>query len=160
MPLVCINSPTQYIDFKDLYEQQLLLNTAQQNANDSLSQKIILLEFQLLELQKFIFGGKQEKFTPINTNAQQIALFGQERLGEVVVESIKHVAAHDVKKTVIRVNHPGRRPLSEHMRREEIRLLPTEDVTGLTAVKRRDNRNIRIQTRRTVCEKIHSSRIH
>ena len=129
-----INSTTKYIDFKSLYEEQLLVNTAQQNANDSLSQRIILLEFHILELKKFIFGGKQEKFTPINSNAQQIALFAQDKLGEVVVESIQHVKAHDIKKTVIRVNHPGRRPLSEHIRREEILLLPTEDVTGLTAV--------------------------
>lgn len=52
----------------------------------------------------------------------------------MVVECIQHVKAHDVKKTAVRVNHPGRRPLSENIRREEIRLMPTEDVTGLTAV--------------------------
>ena len=41
---------------------------------------------------------------------------------------------YDIKKTIIRVNHPCRRPLSEHIRREEIGLLPTEDVTGPTEV--------------------------
>ena len=137
MNCICINLTAGHIDFKHLYEEQLQINATQQNTVDKQSQRIILLEFQILELQKFIFGGKQEKFTPINTNAQQIALFGQDKLGEVVVESIKHVAAHEVKKTVIRVNHPGRRPLSEHIRREEIRLLPTEDVSGLTAVGKR-----------------------
>ena len=96
--MFCINSTTQYIDFKDLYEQQLQVNAAQQNTVDKQSQRIILLEFQLLELRKFIFGGKQEKFTPINSNAQQIALFGADKLGEVVVESIQHVKAHDIKK--------------------------------------------------------------
>jgi len=132
---ICINLTAKHIDFKGLYEQQVQVNAAQQNTADEQSQRIILLEFQILELQKFIFGGKQEKFkADPNSNPLQIALFDKDKLGEVVVESIKHVEAHDIKKTIIRVNHPGRRPLSEHIRREEIRLLPTEDVTGLTAV--------------------------
>ena len=135
MHCICINLTAEHIDFKGLYEQQLQVNAAQQNTADEQSQRIILLEFQILELQKFIFGGKQEKFkADPNSNPLQIALFDKDKLGEVVVESIKHVEAHDIKKTIIRVNHPGRRPLSEHIRREEIRLLPTEDVTGLTAV--------------------------
>ena len=95
----CINSTTKHIDFKGLYEQQLQVNAALQNTVDEQSQRIILLEFQLLELQKFIFGGKQEKFkADPNSNPLQIALFDKDKLGEVVVESIKHVAAHDIKK--------------------------------------------------------------
>ena len=86
-------------------------------------------------MQKFIFSGKQEKFklNP-NSNELQIALFENDKIGEVVVESIKHVKAHDVKQTVVRVNHPGRTPLPAHLRRQEIILTPTEDVTGLKPV--------------------------
>ena len=51
-----------------------------------------------------------------------------------MVESIKHVKAHDVKQTVVRVNHPGRNPLPAHLRREEIIITPAEDVTGLQPV--------------------------
>ena len=88
-----------------------------------------------MELQKFIFGGKQEKFklNP-NSNEQQTSLFENDKLAEVVVESINHVKAYDVRKTVVRVNHPGRNPLPAHLRREEVILAPTADVTGLSPV--------------------------
>ena len=135
MHCICINLTPEHIDLKDLYQEQLRLNTVQQNTIDTLSQQIILLRLQILELNKFVFGGKQEKFTPgLNTNAQQITLFGQDKLAEVVVESTRHVKAHEVKQTAIRVNHPGRKPLSADLRREEIRLMPIEDVTGLSPV--------------------------
>ena len=94
-----------------------------------------LLRLQILELQKFIFSGKKEKFKPgPDCNEQQIALFANDALGEVVAENIKHVKGYDVKQTVIRVNHPGRKPLPAHLRREEIILTPAEDVTGLKPV--------------------------
>jgi transposase len=111
------------------------VNIANQKTNDEQTRQINLLRLQILELQKFIFSGKQEKFklNP-NSNEQQIALFENDKIGEVVVESISHVKAHDVKKTVVRINHPGRNPLPAHLRRQEIILTPTEDVTGLKPV--------------------------
>lgn len=111
------------------------MNIANQKTNDEQTRQINLLRLQILELQKFIFSGKQEKFklNP-NSNEQQIALFENDKIGEVVVESISHVKAHDVKKTVVRINHPGRNPLPAHLRRQEIILTPTEDVTGLKPV--------------------------
>ena len=113
----------------------MLVNIANQKINDEQSQEINLLRLQILELQKIIFGGKQEKFKPAaNSNEQQTALFENDKLAEVVVESIKHVKAYDVKQTVVRVNHPGRKPLPAHLRREEIILAPTEDVSGLQPV--------------------------
>ena len=135
MPNICIISIAKHIDYKSLYELQLQINAIQKNENGEQSETIISLRLQLLELQKFIFSGKQEKFklNP-DSNPLQTTLFDKDKLGEVVIESIQHVAAHEIKKTVIRVKHPGRRPLSENIRREEIRLMPTEDVTGLIAV--------------------------
>ncbi len=108
---------------------------ATQKLNDEQAQQINLLRLQILELQEFIFTGKQEKFklNP-NSNQQQIALFENDKLAEVVVENTRHIKAHDVKQTVIRVNHPGRNPLPAHLRREEIMLTPAEDVTGLKPV--------------------------
>ena len=135
MLIISISLPTPHIDYKALYEQQLLLNLTQQKATDALSQQLVLLRLQILELQKFIFGGKQEKFkVDPNRNQQQIALFENDKLAEVVVEKVTRVKAHDVKQTAVRVNHPGRNPLPAHLRREEIRLMPTEDVSGLTPV--------------------------
>ena len=144
-----INYITPYIDYKSLYEQQLCVihdqqklielyeQTQQKHQNqiDLQSQQITLLQLRIIELQKFIFSGKQEKFKPNTTdNAQQASLFEDEPLVEVVVEKVRHVKAHDVKQTSLRVNHPGRKPLSPNYRREEIILPPTEDVTGLKAV--------------------------
>lgn len=118
-----------------MYEQQLLINTATQKINDEYAQQVNLLRLQVLELQKFIFSGKQEKFKPNpNSNEQQTRLFENDKLAEVVVESTRYVKAHEVKKTVVRVNHPGRKPLPAHLRREEIILSPLEDVSGLVAV--------------------------
>ena len=61
-------------------------------------------------------------------------MFENDKIGEVVVESISHIKAHDVKKTVVRVNHPGRIPLPAHLRMQEIILIHTEDITGLKPV--------------------------
>lgn len=106
-----------------------------QHVNELQAQKINLLQLQIIELQKFIFSGRQEKFklNP-NSNELQTALFANDATGEVAVESIKHVNGYDVKKTVVRVNHPGRKPLPSHLRREEIILAPAEDITGLAPV--------------------------
>lgn len=108
---------------------------ANQKINDEQSQQINLLRLQILELQKFIFSGKQEKFklNP-NSNDQQTALFENDKIAEVVVENTRAVKGYDVKQTVVRVNHPGRNPLPAHLRREEIILTPAEDVTGLKPV--------------------------
>ena len=73
-----------------MYEQQLSVNFATQKINDEQAQQINLLRLQLIELQKFIFSGKQEKFklNP-NSNELQTALFANDATGEVVVESIR-----------------------------------------------------------------------
>lgn len=133
--LYSINTTAQHIDFKSLYEQQLVVNIANKKVNEEQLQQINLLRLQILELQKFIFSGKQEKFKPAaNNNEQQTTLFENDKLAEVVVESINHVKAYDVRKTVVRVNHPGRNPLPAHLRREEILLVPAEDITGLQPI--------------------------
>lgn len=138
---MCINSTTPHINFEVLYHQQLLVNAAHQKTNDEQTQKINLLQLQIIELQKFIFSGKQEKFkVNPNSNEQptgsfgQATLFANDKIGEVVIENIKHVKAYAVKQTAVRVNHPGRKPLPDNLRRVEIILTPTQDVTGLKAI--------------------------
>ena len=97
--------------------------------------EINLLKLQLIELQKFIFSGKQEKFKPAaNANAAQPDLFPDDKLAEVIVSTTVEIKEVTTKKKSIRVNHPGRNPLPAHLRREEIVLLPAEDVTGLSPV--------------------------
>lgn len=70
----------------------LTIDQQHQEQHDLQSQKINLLQLQIIELQKFIFSGKQEKFKlGSDCNEQQIALFANDALGEVAVENIKHV---------------------------------------------------------------------
>jgi transposase len=52
----------------------------------------------------------------------------------VVVESTKIVPTHEIKKTVVRINHPGRTALPAHLRRVEIVLEPSEDVSMLQPI--------------------------
>ena len=116
-----INSSEENIDYKTLYEQSL--------------QQIALLQLQVAELRKFIFNGKQEAFKPDpNAHKLQAALFPESAIGEVVTESIKKVDAYEKKTTSIRINHPGRNPISDHLRRETVRLVPTEDVSDLKPI--------------------------
>ncbi len=122
-------------NFQILVANFQVIITKHEQVNELQSQKNNLLQLQIIELQKFIFTGKQEKFKPTpNSNEQQTALFENDKIAEVAVESIKHVKGYDVKQTVVRVNHPGRNPLPTHLRREEIILTPAEDVTGLKPV--------------------------
>jgi transposase len=136
--VLCINSTTENIDYRVLYEQQLSINAAHQKLIGSYelqSQEINLLRLQIIELQKFIFSGKQEKFKPAaNSNTEQTTLFANDKLAEAVTENIKHVKAYDVKQTAVRVNHPGRKPLPDNLRRVEIILTPAEDITGLKPI--------------------------
>lgn len=64
----------------------------------------------------------------------QMDLFPNDKIGEVVAGPVRKVKGYEVKNTAIRINHPGRTPLPDHLRREEIVLAPTEDVSGLTPV--------------------------
>ncbi|MBE9202145.1 IS66 family transposase [Nodularia sp. LEGE 06071] len=103
--------------------------------NEEQAIRITLLELQVTELRKFIFGGKQEKFKPAaNTNALQPDLFPDDKLAEVIQTTTLETKEVSTKNKSIRVNHKGRNPLPTHIRREEIIIQPSEDVTGLIPV--------------------------
>jgi len=129
----CINIITPHIDYSSLYKQSQARVVELEKSNDAQAIQINLLKLQVIELQKFIFSGKQEKFTP-NANALQFDLFPTEKLAEVIVTTTIETKEVATKKTNIRVNHNGRNPLPSHIRREEIILEPTEDIRGLTPV--------------------------
>lgn len=118
-----------------LIENNSLKNkvSEQQKTIEEQAIQINLLRLQVIELQKFIFSGKQEKFTP-NVNALQFDLFPTEKLADVTVTTTIETKEVITKTKSIRVNHNGRNPLPSHIRREEIILEPTEDVTGLQPV--------------------------
>lgn len=120
-----------------LYTNQELSNTNQilNKALDENNNQITLLQLQLVDLRKYIFGGKQEKFKPTSdANDVQMKMFTNDKLAEVVVEKIKHIPAYTTTQKSIRVNHPGRQPLPDYLRRVETIFAPLEDVAMLKKV--------------------------
>lgn len=107
------------IDYKPLYEQSKL--------------RIEKLEHELLQLKKMIFGSRHERFIPSDINPSQLSL-------DIKADVVATCSIAEAKKiTYIRtditteqkpVAHPGRMKLSETLRREEIIIEPTEDITG------------------------------
>jgi transposase len=114
------------IDYKSLYTQQKL-------QNDELRLMVAALQEQLSQLQKMIFGSKHERFVAANTNPSQLSL-------NIQAEAVATCSVVDAKKvSYVRTTtavekqplvHPGRMKLPEHLRREEIIIEPTEDITG------------------------------
>jgi transposase len=133
--LLYIATSTAHTDYKALYEQQLHINTELVKSNEQLQINLSTLQLQIIQLQKFIFTGKQEKFKP-NPNATsiQLEMFANDKLGEAVVVQETHVPAHTKKKVAVRINHQGRNPLPAHLRREVVTLEPSEDVSELSPV--------------------------
>ena len=107
------------IDYKSLYEHSQL--------------RVEKLEHELLQLKKMIFGSRHERFAPTDVNPSQLSL-------DIQSEQTAICNIADAKKiTYIRSNttieqkpllHPGRMKLPENLRREEIVIEPTEDITG------------------------------
>jgi transposase len=106
-------------DYKQLYEQSQLRITA--------------LEQQLQQLQKMIFGSRQERFVPASPTDPQLLL-------DIPAETVAAVSVTGAQKiSYIRqgvtvepkpLQHPGRTKLPESLRREEIIIEPAADTAG------------------------------
>lgn len=106
-------------DYKQLYEQSQLRITA--------------LEQQLQQLQKMIFGSRQERFVPATQNDPQLSLdMPAETIAAVSVTSAQKISYIRQSVTVAPkpLQHPGRMKLPESLRREEIIIEPATDTTG------------------------------
>ena len=106
-------------DYKTLYEHSQL--------------EILQLKQQLDQLKKMIFGSRQERFLPSDINPSQLLL-------DIQVEETASCSVVDAKKisyvktnTIVKQKpllHPGRMKLPDHLRREEIIIEPTHDISG------------------------------
>jgi transposase len=106
-------------DYKTLYEQAQL--------------EILQLKQQLDQLTKMIFGSKHERFIPSGINTSQLSLEIQaETTASCSVTSAKQISYTKTNITLQQkpLQHPGRMKLPESLRREEIIINPTEDITG------------------------------
>ena len=116
---------TTSIDYKSLYEQECA-------ANNQLQIEFIQIKQQLDQLKKMIYGSRQERFIPTDINPAQLSL-------GIQAEQIAGCNIAEAKKiTYIKANttfeqkplvHPGRMKLPESLRREEIIIEPTGDIS-------------------------------
>lgn len=95
------------------------------------------LQLQLVELKAMLFGSRGEKFVaPSAAQGIQLDMFPDDKLGEHVVTKTTIIPSFEKKQTRLNVNHPGRNPLPEGLRREVITLQPDGDVSNLKEVGR------------------------
>src|SRR5215203_3103533 len=111
--------PASAADYKSLYEQSQL--------------RIIALEQQLQQLQKMIFGSRHERFVPAEINPSQLSMGLQaESTASCSVAGAKQVVSYTRTNVSVErpVQHPGRMKLPDSLRREEIIIEPSSDITG------------------------------
>lgn len=108
--------PAATPDYQALYEQSQM--------------RIVALEQQL---QKMIFGSRQERFVPSSSINPQLALDIQpEPVAAVSLVNAQKISytRHMTKEEARAIPHPGRMRLPETLRREEITIEPDTDITG------------------------------
>jgi len=106
-------------DYKVLYEQSAL--------------EVLYLKQQLLQLQKMVFGSRQERFVPADANPNQLSLDMQaEAVAACSVTEAQKISYTKTNVTVEQkpLQHPGRMKLQENLRREVIIIEPAADITG------------------------------
>jgi len=102
------------------------------------TQRLELLQFQLSELQRLVFGAKSERYVP-DIPAEQLSLFEQER--QAIIEQHSQVNAHERKKTVEK-KKPARLKLPTHLRVEEEVLEPDMDTSNMVRIGERETRTL------------------
>lgn len=98
---------------------------------EELIDQVTHLQHQVALLQKMVFGPRNERFKlSAEVPSNQLSLgVSPEAIAEVKVEKTE-VKGHDRSKVKVEAKkHPGRNPLPTSLRREEIIIEPTEDVT-------------------------------
>jgi len=117
------------IDYKKLYEQSLLTISEKE-------EKIASLSFELDKFRKYIFGKKSEKFVAPKAGEGQIDLFelGTNQARQEELSEQASIEKPAVKKPKKRAKGAGRMVLPENLRREDITLEPTEDISGCKVI--------------------------
>lgn len=105
-------------------------------SKDELIVEVMQLQHRLSMLEKMVFGPKHERFIPtIPVSQNQLALNIEQATLVQPGVTITQVPAHERKQVEKKKKvHPGRNPLPESLRREEIILEPLEDVTGCVCI--------------------------
>jgi transposase len=131
-------SAPPHIDYKQLYEQQLLVMEKLTQQLAAHVDKEAALSAEIAKLRKMIFGVKVERFVPaegVTAAELQLALDLQaETVAQCKITNATTIEYIRTKVEVVPAKpkaHPGRMKLPGHLRREVILLKPQSDVSGL-----------------------------
>ena len=102
-----------------------------ESQKQSLESKLELVQFQLDQMKRMIFGAKRERFVPDKNDKQLSLPFNVEP--EAEPEKEQETITY-VRKKNKRENHPGRLPLPSHLPVEEIIIEPTEDTSTMKCI--------------------------
>lgn len=91
------------------------------------------LQFRIDQLNRLLFGAKRERFISNERHGQMSLPFDVPEQGE---EAVKTEQISYSRKKKQRKNHPGRKPLPDHLPVEEIVLEPEQDTTGMKCIGR------------------------
>jgi len=126
------------IDYKQLYEQQIVFIEQLTEQLAVHRDKEALLSSEIAKLRKMIFGVKVERFVPspdATAPLLQLALdLSAETVAQCKITTAKSIEYVRTKIEVVDVKakpHPGRMKLPGHLRREVILLKPQGDVSAL-----------------------------
>ena len=117
---------TSGIDYKSLYEQK-------SQAYEALQITVVGLQQQLDQLKKMIFGSRHERFVPSNAGTSQLSLAIQaESVAACQIVNAQKIGytRNNISVEQKPLQHPGRMKLPESLRREEIIIEPTGDITA------------------------------
>ncbi|SDF12328.1 Transposase [Mucilaginibacter pineti] len=108
-------------------------DTAESRAS-LLEEKLARAQFQLMQLQRMIFGKKSEKFSPEQLNQLRLDIEA-DAIGSEVITGITDISYTKITTVTTPKKHPGRNPLPAHLRREELVLEPIDKAEGDVFVK-------------------------
>lgn len=91
---------------------------------------IMVLQHELAQLKKLIFGSRQERFLPSSGSNQLSLDIAADAVAACDVTNATKVAYTRISTTTKPIMHPGRTKLPEHLRREEITLEPAHVPAG------------------------------
>lgn len=120
---------SQHIDYKVLY-----YNNVEQT--EELRFKVNILEQELRQLKKLIYGSKQERFTIVNNPSQLSLPIQPEQEVQHILSSSQQITY--TRNTLVpaetKKDHPGRTKLPDHLERRTTIIEPLEDITGLKKI--------------------------
>ncbi|MBK7097226.1 MAG: hypothetical protein IPH58_01245 [Sphingobacteriales bacterium] len=108
----------QNIDYKERYEQALAIIESQQKTIESQQYTIESQQLEILQLKRYIFGSRHERFTAAGLPTGMPTLFDIPAIAEQIIESTSTVS-YQKKSTRLQPNHKGRNGFPESLRREE-----------------------------------------